>query len=69
MFVEFTDSDGRLVLVNTEKVITVADQTETLHAFLVLEGDVKVNVKESFEEIRNRLGPLITNRTRYAGKF
>lgn len=62
MIVEFTDGDGRSVLVNPNKLIAVQEETVTKRARLILEGNVHVNVRQTFEEIKKRLGLAITFR-------
>jgi hypothetical protein len=63
MFIEFMGSEDSLVLVNPDKVLMVGQETDDQFAFLILDGsDVRVNVKQTFEEIKKRLGMSITPR-------
>jgi hypothetical protein len=61
-FAEFTDGDGRSVLVNPSKVIVVRDETKEVYASITVDGNIKINVRQSFEEIKKRLGMQITPR-------
>lgn len=63
MLIELTDSDGRGFLVNPDHVAVVLEETKTVHASIVMQGaDIKVNVRESFQEIKKRFGLSITPR-------
>ena len=63
MVIEFTDGDGRGVLVNPDHVLLVQEETRQLRACIILwDGTVRINVRESFEEIKKRLGLAITPR-------
>lgn len=64
MFVEFTDGDNQLVLVNSEKVIVVKDGDRQINVCLIVgeSADIKINVRQSFEEVKKRLGLSISPR-------
>jgi hypothetical protein len=62
MLTEFTDGDGRRILVNPAKVIFVRDETEDLFAMIRMEDGADIAVQEKLEEIKKRLGVPITPR-------
>ena len=55
MIIELTVSDSGSVLVNSDKIICVQEESNGKFAFLVLEGQVRLNVRETLKEIKNRL--------------
>lgn len=63
MLIEATDGDGRSVLVNTDEIAVVREETRTERVCIILRGaDIKINVRESFQEIKKRCGLTITPR-------
>ena len=55
MFVEFTTSDGA-VLLNSDKIVAVQEETRATRACLITDdATMRINVRESFEEIKKRL--------------
>lgn len=61
--VELTDSDGNLVLINPDNVSVIRAENSTVFACIILDqADIKINVKESFEEIKKRFGLAISPR-------
>ena len=70
MLVEFTDSDDHLVLVNTEKIVTVGQETESQYAYIIMDcAGMRVNVKQTFEETKKRLGLSIIPRAGTIASF
>ena len=62
MFVEFTDGDNKLVLLNADRVTLVHDGLPGRNVTLFIGTEIKVNVRQSFEEVKKRLGMAITPR-------
>lgn len=63
MLVEFTDSYNNLVLINSDKVSVIrAEDTKTFACIVLDRADIKVNVKESYAEIKKRFGLAILPR-------
>ena len=63
MMVEFTTHDAGFVLVNSDKVSVVQEETARSRACVILEGgDIRINVCENFQEIKKRLGLSIAPR-------
>ena len=62
MLIEFTDSEGQGVLVNAEQVTVVREETRSNRACIIVGADIRINVRQTFEEIKKRLGMAISPR-------
>jgi len=55
MIIELTVSDYASVLINSDKIIFVQEESNGKFAYVVLDGQVRINVRETLKEIKNRL--------------
>jgi len=62
MIIEFSVSDGGSVLINSDKIVFVQEETREKFACITLDTDARINVRQKFEEIKKRLGMSITPR-------
>jgi len=62
MLVEFTDGDGISVLINSEHISAVREGRAGQNVSIWIGTDIRINVRQSFEETKKRLGLAITPR-------